>query len=114
MPQPPIAVTLSDWQKIEALKRVREDYQEELTKVESEITDILSACAEADFIAQYLGDQPEVKERRARKPEAETKEKRRQYVIALIERLDAVIPKQAEIKAPVPGSGGKSPGLKRF
>jgi hypothetical protein len=115
MPQPPLAVTLTDWQKIEALKRARERYQEDLTKVESELTDILTACAEADFIAQYLGDQPEVKEMRAKKPEAEGKEKRRQYLIALIERLDAVIPKQAEVKAPVPGSGGKAPaGLKRF
>ena len=114
MPQPALAVTLSDWQKIEALKRSRERYHEELNKLESDITDILSACAEADFIAQYLGDQPEVKEMRAKKPEADTKEKRRQYVIALIERLDAVIPKQAEIKAAVPGSGGKSAGIKRF
>lgn len=114
MPQPPLAVTLTDWQKIEALKRARERYQEDLTKVESELTDILTACAEADFIAQYLGDQPEVKEMRAKKPEAEGKEKRRQYLIALIERLDAVIPKQADIKAPVPGAGGKSAGLKRF
>ncbi len=114
MPQPPLAVTLSDWQKIEALKRARERYQEELTKVESEVTDILTACAEADFIAQYLGDQPEIKEMRAKKPEAENKEKRRQYLLALIERLDAVIPKQADIKAPVPGSGGKASGLKRF
>lgn len=114
MPQPPLAVTLSDWQKIEALKRARERYHEELTKLESEITDILSACAEADFIAQYLGDQPEVKEMRAKKPEAEAKEKRRQYVIALIERLDAVIPKQADIKTTLPGAGGKPSGVKRF
>jgi len=114
MPQPPLAVTLSEWQKIEALKRARERYHEELLKVESEITDILSACAEADYLAQFLGDQPEVKEMRARKPEADTKEKRRQYLIALIERLDAVIPKQAEIKATAPGAGGKSAGLKRF
>ena len=114
MPQPPLAVTLSDWQKIEALKRCRERYQEELGRVESELTDILTACAEADFIAQYLGEQPEVKEMKARKPEAETKEKRRQYLLALIERLDAVIPKQAEIKAPPPGAGGKAGGIKRY
>jgi hypothetical protein len=113
MPQPPISVSLTDWQKIEALKRVRERYQEELTKVESEVTDILTTCAEADFLAQYLGDQPEIKEMRAGRPEAETKEKRRQYLIALIERLDAVIPKQAEVKQPAPGTG-KPSGLKRF
>jgi hypothetical protein len=114
MPQPPITVALTDWQKIEALKRSRERYAEELVKVESEITDILTACAEADFLAQYLGDQPEVKDLRAKKPDAEAKEKRRQYLIALIERLDAVIPKQADIKVPVPGAGGKATGLKRF
>lgn len=113
MPQPPIAVTLTDWQKIEALKRARERYQEELTKVEAEITDVLTACAEADFLVQYVGEQPDVKEMRARKPEAEAKEKRRQYLLALIERLDAVIPKQPEVKAPVPGAG-KPGGLKRF
>ena len=114
MPQPPLAVSLTEWQKIEALKRAQERYQEELTKLESEITDILTACAEADFIAQYLGDQPEVKDLRAKRPEAETKEKRRQYLLALIERLDAVTPKQADIRAAIPGAGGKASGLKRF
>lgn len=113
MPQPPLTVSLTDWQKIETLKRTRESYQEELTKVEAEITDILTACAEADFLAQYLGDQPEVKEMRAKKPEAEAKEKRRQYLLALIERLDAVIPKQPEVKPTLAGAG-KPAGIKRF
>lgn len=113
MPQPPITVTLSDWQKIEALKRTRERYQEELTKVESEVTDILTACAEADFLAQYLGDQPEVKDLRAKKPEAEVKEKRRQYLLALIDRLDAVIPKQPDVKPALAG-GSKPAGIKRY
>jgi hypothetical protein len=113
MPQPPITVTLSDWQKIEALKRTRERYQEELTKVESEVTDILTACAEADFLAQYLGDQPEVKDLRAKKPEAEVKEKRRQYLLALIDRLDAVIPKQPDVKPALAGAG-KPAGIKRY
>jgi len=113
MPQPPLTVALTDWQKIETLKRTREGYQEELTKVEAEITDILTACAEADFLAQYLGDQPEVKEMRAKKPEAEAKEKRRQYLLALIERLDAVIPKQPEVKPTLAGAG-KPAGIKRY
>lgn len=113
MPQPPITVTLSDWQKIEALKRVRERYQDELAKLEAEIGEILTAAAEADFLAQYLGDQPEVKDLRARRPEAEAKEKRRQYLIALIERLDAVIPKQPEVKPSLAG-GAKPAGIKRY
>lgn len=113
MPQPPLTVALTDWQKIETLKRTREGYQEELTKVEAEITDILTACAEADFLAQYLGDQPEVKEMRAKKPEAEAKEKRRQYLLVLIERLDAVIPKQPEVKPTLAGAG-KPAGIKRY
>jgi hypothetical protein len=114
MPQPPIAVTLTDWQKIESLKRMRERYADELSKVEAEISEILTAVAEGDFLAQYLGDQPEVKDLRARRPDAEAKEKRRQYLLALIERLDAVIPKQSETKPPPPGTGGKAAGLKRF
>lgn len=113
MPKPPLAVTLSDWQKIEALKRARERYNEELTKLESEITDILSACAEAEYLAQYVGEQPDVKDQKAKRPEAETKEKRRQYLLALIERLDSVIPKQPDVKTTVPGTG-KGGGMKRF
>lgn len=113
MAQGPISVTLSDWQKLEALKRVRERYQEEQTKLEVEITEILTACAEADHLAQYLGEQPEVAELRAKKPEAEAKEKRRQYVLKLIERLDAVIPKVPDVKAPAPGAG-KPAGVRRY
>ena len=114
MPQPPLAVTLTEWQKIDALKRTRERYQEELTKTEAELSDILTSCAEADYIAQYLGEQPEVKDLRAKKPEVEAREKRRQYLIALIERLDSVIPKQAEVKMPLPSTGAKPGGMKRF
>jgi DNA primase len=116
MAQEPITVILSDWQKLEALKRVRERYHEELTRIAAEITDILTACAEADHLAQYLGEQPEVAELRARRPEAEAKEKRRQYLLKLVERLDQVIPKQPEVKVPVPGAGvGAKPGnLRKF
>jgi hypothetical protein len=112
MPTPPLAVTLSPGQQIEALKRMRERYADELKQVESELSDILTACAEADFLAQYLGEQPEVKELRAKKPEAEAKEKRRQYLFALLERLDAVIPKQADVKVAPPAA--KPGGLKRY
>lgn len=114
MAQGPITVTLSDWQKLEALKRVRERYQEELVKLEAEIAEILTACAEADHLAQYLGDQPEVVELRARRPEAEAKEKRRQYLLKLIERLDAVIPKVPDVKAPVPGGSKPAGNLRRY
>ena len=113
MAQGPITVTLTDWQKLESLKRVRERYQEELTKLEADITEVLTACAEADHLAQYLGEQPEVAELRAKRPEAEAKEKRRQYVQKLIERLESIIPKQPDVKAPVPGAGGKA-GLRRY
>jgi len=115
MPQPPpLAVALTEWQKIDALKRTRELYQTELKKTEAELTDILVACAEADYIAQYVGEQPEVKELRAKKPEVEAREKRRQYLIALIERLESVIPKQPEVKPSLPSTGGKPGGMKRF
>lgn len=114
MPQGPLIVTLTDWQKLEALKRVRERYGDELAKVEAEITEILTACAEGDHLVQFLGEQPEVAELRARRPEAETKEKRRQYLLKLIERLDQVIPKQPEVKAQIPGAGAKPGGLRKF
>jgi predicted transcriptional regulator len=109
----PITVTLTEWQKLEALKRVRERYTEELAQIEAEITEILTACAEADHLVQYLGEQPEVLELRGKRPEAEAKEKRRQYVLKLVERLDQVIPKQPEVKTQVPGAGPGKPGSMR-
>lgn len=111
MPRPPLSVVLSEWQKLEALKRCRQRYQEELERVEATLTDILTACAEADYLAQYLGDQPEIKELRARRGEVEALEKRRQHLIALIERLDAVTPRQSEVRPPP--LGGPPPNLKR-
>jgi hypothetical protein len=112
MPQP-LTVTLTPGQQIEALKRIRERYETELAQVESELTDILTAVAEADFLAQYLGDQPEVKELRARKADAEVKEQRRQYLHKLLERLAQVTPKQPEVKAAIP-SAAKPGGIKRY
>ncbi|MEK7412869.1 MAG: hypothetical protein AAB263_06095 [Planctomycetota bacterium] len=114
----PLTVTLSDGQKLEALKRVRDHYQEELSVVENDLTEILTRCAEADFIAQYLGEQPEIAEMRARKSEAEAKEKRRQYLLKLIDRLSQVIPKQPELKPTLPtggpAKGGSASGLRRY
>ena len=118
MAQGPITVTLTEWQKLEALKRVRERYADELAKLEAGISEILTACAEADHLAQFLGEQPEVAELRAKRPEAEAKEKRRQYLLKLVERLDQVIPKQPEVKVQLPGAGGgggaKPGNLRKF
>lgn len=106
MPLPPLQVTLSDGQKIETLKRFRTTYQEEMAKVETELTDILTSLAEADFIGAYLGDQPEVIELRARKVEVEKLERRRQHIGQIMERLLQIIPKQAELHVPPPAAGG--------
>lgn len=118
MPHAPLQVTLSDGQKIEALKRFRAKYQEELTKIEAELTDILTNLAEADFVGAYLGDQPEVTELRARKPEMEKLERRRQHIAMIIDRLDQVIPKQAEVHVPPPGApaagGGRAGNVRRY
>jgi len=106
MPLPPLQVTLSDGQKIETLKRFRTAYQEELVKIEAELTDILTSLAEADFIGAYLGDQPEVIDLRGRKAEVEKLERRRQHIGQIMERLVQVIPKQAELHLPPPAAGG--------
>lgn len=115
MPLAPLVIALSDGQKIETLKRFRARYGEELKKVDVELTEVLTAIAEAEFLVAYLGEQPEVVELRARKPEAEKLERRRQYLGMIIERLDQVIPQQPAVTAPVPNAGGKSGGgLRRF
>ena len=113
MPMPPITVTLSDGQKVETMKRFRVLYGDEMTAIEAKLTDALLAAQEADFLAQYLGEQPELKELRARAAEAEKLEKRRQYLAALVERLDQYTPKQPEIKVQL-GATAKPAGLKRF
>lgn len=113
MPLTPLTIQLSNGQQVEALKRFREKYGDELEKLESDMRDILTACAEADFIAKYLGDQPEVVELRVRKAELEAKEKRRQYLSMILERIDAVLPKQSPVSIPAP-SGAKASGVKRY
>jgi hypothetical protein len=90
----PLAVTLSDGQKVEVLKRFRNRYGEKLKEVENELRDILNNLAEADFIAAYLGDQPEVAELRAKKADVEVLERRRQHLLKIIDRLDKYIPNQ--------------------
>ena len=115
MPPPPITVILSDGQKLEAMKRMRVVYADDLTQVEAKLVEALTAAQEADFLAQYLGEQPEIKALRERAKESEALEKRRQYLSTLIERLDQYTPKQADLKSAL-GSGtpGKPAGLKRY
>ncbi len=123
MPVPPLSVTLSDGQKVEAMKRFRVKYAEELGKLDQDLTDVLTALAEADFLSQYLGEQPEIVDLRKRKVEVEALEKRRQYLSKIIERLDQYTPQQKSVSVAPPnmGSGtGAQParpgggGLKRY
>ena len=117
MPAQPLAVTLSDGQKIDVLKRFRKKYGDELALLDAQQTEILTALQEADFMTQYVGEQPEVKEMRGRKAELDVIEARRQYLGKLIDRLDAVIPAQPDVHAPVPNgstAGGARPGMRRY
>lgn len=108
MPLQPLTITLSDGQKVEALKRFRAKYHEEVERIESDLAEILTAVAEAEFLAQYIGEQPEVVSLKERKAEADKLEKRRQHIGLILDRLDQVIPKQQEVKVPVPS--GARPG----
>jgi hypothetical protein len=106
MPLTPLAVTLSDGQKIAAMKRFRQRYAEELVKLEGSLTEIITNLAEADFLAQYLGEQPET---------------RRQRLGKIIERLDQYTPQQKSVTVPPPNqtpAGGtatpKPGGIKRY
>jgi hypothetical protein len=105
MPLKPLNSVLSDGQKLETLKRFRAKYAEELGKLEVEMQEILTSIAEAEFLVQYLGEQPEVVELRSRKSELDTKEKRRQYLGKIIDRLDASIPQQAPVAVQSPAGG---------
>lgn len=111
MPLQPLVVQLSDGQKKEAMKRFRAKYADELTKVESDLTDVLTAIAEAEFLAQYLGEQPEIKELKKRQAEVETLQQRRLYLGKIIDRLDQYTPPEKPVAVPVPsGVGGAAPG----
>ncbi len=102
MPLQPLTVTLTDGQKIDALKRFRKLYGDELAQVEVQMTEILTAIAEADHLTQFLGEQPEVKAMKAKQGELAALEQRRAYLGKLLDRLDAVTPPQPEVKAPLP------------
>lgn len=115
MPLQTITANLTDGQKIDVLKRFRRKYGEEIEKVEASLVEIMTAIAEADYMVQYVGEQPEVKELRSRKAEIDVLEARRQYLGKLIDRLDAVIPAQPEVHAPLPGAaGGGRSGVRRY
>ena len=119
MPLAPLSIILSDGQKLEALKRMRKHYQDALEKVSVELTDVLTAQAEAEFLAAYLGEQPEIKELRAGAAKAEELEKRRQYLGKLIERLESVIPAAPDVHAPAPagstsGVQARPTGIRKF
>lgn len=121
MPLQPLVVQLSEGQKKEAMKRFRHKYSEELIKIESDLNDVLTAIAEAEFLAQYLGEQPEIKELKKRQAEVETLQQRRLYLGKIIDRLDQYTPQEKAVAVPVPsGVGGtaagapKPGGIKRY
>lgn len=120
MPLHPLVITLSDGQKKEAMKRFRHKYAEELTKIESDLSDVLTAIAEAEFLAQYLGEQPEIKELKKRQAEVETLQQRRLYLGKIIDRLDQYTPQEKPVAVPVPSGAGlaggapKPGGIKRY
>ncbi|MBA3686287.1 MAG: hypothetical protein H0W72_13760 [Planctomycetes bacterium] len=105
MPLPPLSVTLSDGQKIEVLKRFRAKYAEELKALDAQLGEVLTHLAEAEYLAAFLGEQPEVIDLRKRKSEADVMEKRRQFLGKLIDRLDQIIPPQPAVAIPAPGVG---------
>ena len=120
MPLQPLVVHLSEGQQKEAMKRFRHKYAEELTKLEAELTDVLTAIAEADFLAQYLGEQPEIKELKKRQAEVEALQQRRLYLGKIIDRLDQYTPQEKPVAVPVPSGAGtvggapKPGGIKRY
>jgi hypothetical protein len=116
-----LTVTLTDGQKAEVMKRFRAKYAEDLTKVESDLTDVLTAIAEADYLVQYLGEQPELKELKKRQAEVDALQARRVYLGKIIERLDQYTPqlKPVTVAAPAgspgnPGGAAKPGGIKRY
>jgi predicted DNA-binding antitoxin AbrB/MazE fold protein len=100
MPLQPITVELSNGQKLEVLKRFYKRYQDELTDLEDKIRDIKLALAEFEFVVQYLGEQPEVAELKAKQGEMDKLEARRVHIGKLIDRLEGSIPKQKGAERP--------------
>lgn len=103
-PLPPLTSTLSNGQKMEVLKRFRHLYAEELVKIEADMQNLLINLAEADYMAAFIGEQPEVVVLRASKTALDDKEKRRQTLGKLLERLDQLIPDQPAVAVAPPVS----------
>ena len=114
MPLPPLSVTLSDWQKRDALKRMRTAYADELTALDAELTDLLTRAQEADLLASYLGEQPEIKALRPDPAVLKAKQQRRDYLGQILERLDSVVKDLPAVAPPAPGTGTKPAGLRRY
>ncbi len=114
MALPPLTVTLSDGQKAEALKRMRKQYADQMEKIVNDLTTALTSHAEAEFLAAYLGEQPEIKELRLAAAKATELEAKRQYLGKVLERLDAVLPAPVEVNVPVPSGAPKAGGLRKF
>ena len=97
MPLEPIQVHLTDGEKIEVLKRFQQSYKAEMDELVAKLETHLRSHAEADFVAQYLGEQPEVLSLKSNQEEVAKLEQRRQHIAVIIDRLAQVIPKQDEI-----------------
>ncbi len=102
MPIEPIKVELTAGEQIEVLKRFRQQYADEVDKITGELEVLLRSHAEADFVIQYLGEQPEVLELRSHGEEIQKLEQRRQHLSAIIDRLDQTIPKQGDVAVQAP------------
>ena len=76
------------------------------------------AIAEAEFLSQYLGEQPEIKELKKRQAEIEVLQQRRLYLGKLIDRLDQYIPPDKPVSLSSPsgaaGAAAKPGGIKRY
>ena len=102
MPLEPLQVSLTSGEQIEVLKRFQQQYTEELEKVDGEILEILRGAAEAEFLQQYIGEQPDVVELRGDQAKLAQLQERRNHIGAILDRLAATIPQQqaVEVKAP--------------
>jgi len=98
----PLVVDLSEGQKLEVLKRFHNRYQDELDKVEAELRALLVRNAEAEFLVQYIKEQPEVKDLRADPAQIQRLEQRREYLHQLIKVLSHYMPAQKDVKILAP------------
>ncbi len=100
----PLSVALTNGEQLEVLKRFSVSYTEQMETVDAELREKLIANAEADFLAQYIGEQKEVQELRCDPAEIERLEKKRQHISAIIDRLTQVLPAQPDVKVQAPAA----------